>query len=49
MESNKSHYFNDLVYNQLNLYENTFPTLEYGCQITDGGGGVHPFDINDKY
>lgn len=48
METNKSHYFNDLIYDQMNTSEYMFPTLEYGLLITDGGGGPHPFDIKDK-
>lgn len=48
METNKSHYFNDRVYDQLNCHEYTFPTIEYGQLVADGGGGPHPFDIKDK-
>ena len=30
MESNMSHYFGEKIYNEINLNELTFPTIEYG-------------------
>lgn len=39
LESNKSHYFNEKIYNELNLSELTFPTIEFGSAMTGNGTG----------
>lgn len=36
-ESNNSHYFGEKIYNQLNVPEWTFPTIEFGSAISGGG------------
>lgn len=33
----------------MHVNELTFPTIEYGLPIADGGGGPHPFDIKEKF
>ena len=48
METNKSYYFNEIIYNKINRSEYDFPTIEYGQVIDDGGAGPHPFSLNDK-
>lgn len=47
-ETNKSHYFGEKIYNQANLDEFSFPTVEYGVAISGGGIGPQPFETNDK-
>lgn len=48
METNKSYYFNDKIYNKINRHEYEYPTIEYGQAIDDGGAGPHPFSLADK-
>jgi hypothetical protein len=48
METNKSYYFNDKLYNKINKSEYEYPTIEYGQAIDDGGAGAHPFSLIDK-
>jgi len=48
METNKCHYFNEAVYDQMHLPEDAFPTIEFGQNVEDGGGGAHPFGISHK-
>lgn len=43
-----SHYFGEKIYNQMNIPETTFPTLEYGVAISGGGLGPQPFETEHK-
>lgn len=36
LETNMSHYYNELVYNDMNYSELTFPTIEFGLPSGDG-------------
>ena len=43
-----SHYFNEKIYNQINLPEDTFPTIEFAMNPSGHGAGSQPFSTNDK-
>jgi hypothetical protein len=47
-ESNSSHYFGEKIYNQLNVPEWTFPTIEFGSAVTGGGAPAQPYEKIDK-
>jgi len=49
LETNMSHYFNERIYNEMNVNEETLPTMEFGVAISQGGGvGAQPYEMADK-
>jgi hypothetical protein len=48
METNKSYYFNDKLYNKINKGEYEYPTIEYGQAIDEGAITHHPFSLSEK-
>lgn len=49
IETNKHYYFNEKIYNEINLSQKTFPTLEYGAVIEGGARSPHNlFTLQDK-
>jgi hypothetical protein len=43
LETNKSHYFNELIFNDLNMPQMSIPTLEYGVAIEGASGPYNLF------
>ena len=49
LETNMSHYFGELIYNQMNVDEMTYPTVEFGHALPSGDGiGNQPYDVSTK-
>ena len=48
IETNKTHYFGEKIYDQINLHNKTFPTIEFGNAMEGGGIPQALFTERDK-
>ena len=49
METNMSYYFGERIYNEMNVDELTYPTIEFAHALPSGSGiGHQPYDVKDK-
>ena len=48
LESNKSHYFHEQIYNMMGADEYIFPTIEFGSAMSEFDARPQPYTTEDK-